>query len=151
MPEDSGKKALHFVDVIPWTLTIITALVGIWQFTEQQSQANRHPFLEKQLDVAFDVSDTVARLATETDPAEWEKSRLAFWRFYWGRLSIVEDPAVESAMVEFGNLVPQEPVDNPKLPMKSLGPASYELAHKLRNLVLASWNVDLPPLQNSRK
>jgi hypothetical protein len=27
---------------------------------------------------------------TETDPIEWEKARLAFWRLYWGSLSAVE-------------------------------------------------------------
>jgi hypothetical protein len=136
--------------VVPWILTLATALVGIWQFTVQQSQANRQLFLQKQLELAFQASETASRLATVTDPADWEKARLNFWMLYWGPLSVVEDPQVETAMVDFGKLVPADPQTDPKLPMKSLEVPSYNLAHALRDLVLASWNVDLPPLQNKR-
>src|SRR5262249_7105146 len=145
-----SDSRVNLTVVIPWLLTLLTAALGIWQFTAQQSQANRTPFLQKQLEVSFQASDTAARLATETDAAEWEKSRMAFWRLYWGTLSIVEDRAVESAMVDLGKLVPAEPVKAPQLPMSSLGVPSYKLAHAVRDLVLNSWNVDLPPLQGKR-
>jgi hypothetical protein len=142
---------LNLTVVVPWILTLATALGGIWQFTAQQSQANRKPFLEKQLELSFQAAEMAGRLASETDAAEWEKARIAFWRLYWGPLSVVEDTAVESAMVEFGKLVPTEPVNAPKLPMSSLGVPSYNLAHALRDLVLASWKVDLAPLQGRRQ
>jgi hypothetical protein len=137
--------------VIPWLLTLLTAVIGIWQFTAQQSQANRTPFLQKQLELSFQASETASRLATETDPVEWEKARLTFWRLYWGPLSIVEDRAVESAMVELGKLVPAQPVKEPELPMTRLRVPSYNLAHAVRRLVLDSWNVSLPPLQQTRQ
>jgi hypothetical protein len=136
--------------VVPWILTLATALVGIWQFTVQQSQGNRQPFLQKQLELAFQASETTSRLATVTDPADWEKARLNFWVLYWGPLSVVEDPRVEQAMVDIGKLVPPDPQSNPKLPMRALEVPSYNLAHALRDLVLTSWNVNLPPLQNKR-
>ena len=75
-----------FTVVIPWLLTLLTAMVGIWQFTAQQRQANRQPFLQKQLELCFQATETAGRLASETDPEEWEKAR---------------------AMVEFGNLIPK--------------------------------------------
>ena len=125
----------------------IFALVGgIWIRSRDQQQANRRPFLEKQLALCFDATDICSRLATETDPIEWEKARSAFWRVYWGPLCIVEDLAVEDAMIQLGRLVPSKPVSNPSLPMSDLEDASYDLAHAARALVLASWRIDLPEL-----
>jgi hypothetical protein len=146
----SASTPLNWSVVIPWLLTLLTFAGGIWQFTAGQRQANRQPFLQKQLELCFQASEAASRLASETDPAEWEKARLTFWRLYWGPLSIVEDRAVEGAMVTLGKRVPQEPVASPKLPMQELEGPSYELAHAIRNLVLASWQIDLPPLQRGR-
>jgi hypothetical protein len=128
---------------VPWLLSLATIAWGIISFTAQQRQANRQPFLKLQLDLGFLATETVARLATETDPAEWEKARITFWRLYWGQLSIAENPRVESVMVELGRLVPEKPVQAPVLPMNSLGPLSYQLAHAVRDLVEESWTVRL--------
>ncbi|HWZ40511.1 MAG TPA: hypothetical protein VNY08_19635 [Bradyrhizobium sp.] len=142
---------LDLTVIVPWLLTLLTAVLGIWQFTAQQSQSNRQPFLQKQLELSFQASETAARLATETNAVEWEKARLAFWKLYWGPLSIVEDPKVEAAMVKLGEVVPSQPQSTPKLPMKSLEVPSYNLAHAVRGLVLESWNVSLPPLQGKQQ
>jgi hypothetical protein len=148
---ETGMNRLNLTVVVPWLLTLLTAVLGIWQFTAQQQQANRQPFLQKQLELSFLATETAARLASETDAQEWEKARVTFWRLYWGPLSVVEDRAVESAMVELGKLVPPRPVNAPQLPMSSLEVPSYKLAHAVRNLVLDSWKVDLPALQGSRQ
>lgn len=136
--------------VIPWLLTIAAAIVGILQFSQEQRQTNRRPFLEKQLEMAFAASDAAAILATETDPVEWEKSRKLFWKLYWGPLGIVEDKAVERAMVELGKIVPSEPQAAPTLPMRELEDPSLRLAHQVRNLVLRSWDVKLPELDGQK-
>ena len=144
------RNGMSLSVVIPWLLTLITAGIGIWQFTAQQRQANRLPFLQKQLELCFQATETASRLASETDPIEWEKARVTFWRLYWGPLSIVENRAVESAMVELGRLVPDKPSVAPQLPMTALGVPSYKLAHAARDLVLESWNVSLPMLRDQR-
>jgi len=141
---------MKFEIVVPWVLTLITALIGIGQFVSQQRQANRKPFLEKQLDLCFQAVDAAGKLATETDPAEWEESRLHFWRLYWGPLSIVEDEAVERAMVEFGKRIPATAVGSLALPIKDLEGPSYDLAHACRDLVLKSWRIDLPNVKGRR-
>jgi len=143
----STEDWIKLIVVVP---TLLGAAAGIWQFLVQQRQANRQPFLQKQLELAFQASDTASRLATTTDTAEWEKARFNFWLLYWGPLSVIEDPDVENEMVEFGKLVPAEPVSNPKLPMISLQEPSYKLAHALRHLILNSWNVNLPRLHDVR-
>ena len=149
-PGADQETKINLSLVIPWVLSVLTFAAGIWQFSAQQTQANRQPFLQKQLELCFQASEAAARLASETDPVEWEKARLTFWRLYWGPLSIVEDRAVETAMVELGQSVPAEPVKAPVLPMTSLQPQSIKLAHAARDLVLTSWNVRLPALQGQR-
>jgi hypothetical protein len=135
----------------PWLATLVaavlTALVGIWQFRNQRQQSNRQPFLEKQLALCFEASDTAARLATETNREAWEQARLRFWRLYWGALCIVEDRDVERAMENLGELVPNHAVSDPNLPMKFLEDPSLKLAHAARILILKSWNVRLQPLE----
>jgi hypothetical protein len=42
--------------------SLLTAVLGNWQFTAQQRQANRQPFLQKQLELSFQATET-ARLA----------------------------------------------------------------------------------------
>jgi hypothetical protein len=118
-----------------------------WGVGGKKEQSNKEPFLKEQLRLCFRASELAATVATETCAKKWEEARKEFWQLYWGPLSVVEDPAVEDAMVELGKLIPTEPVDAPKLPMTTLGEPSYRLAHAARDLVLASWNVDLPPLQ----
>lgn len=124
---------------------------GFYQFTENQAQANREPFLKKQLELGFEISDTVAVLASTVDKTRWEKARSDFWRLYWGQLSIVEDKAVERAMVELGRVLPLAAVPEPSLPMKSLQGPSFRLAHAIRQLSMNSWDVDLPALQTERQ
>jgi hypothetical protein len=133
--------------VLAALLALVGTLVTSWG---EQRQKNRQPFLTEQLELCFEASDAAGRLATEPDPAEWEKARREFWRLYWGVLSIVEDPEVEGAMVNLGELVPAQPVNNVELPMTSLHNRSYDLAHAIRRLLLKSWNIDLPPLQDKR-
>jgi hypothetical protein len=128
-------------------LALLGTLVSSWV---TQRQANRQPFLTKQLELCFEASDAAGRLATESDPVEWEKARSTFWRLYWGVLSIVEDPEVESAMVALGHTVPDHPVKNVELPMTKLQNPSYDLAHSIRRLLLSSWNIKLPPLEDKR-
>jgi hypothetical protein len=94
-----------------------------------------------------EASNAAARWATETDPIEWEKARKTFWRLYWGPLDMVEDRNVESAMVKLGGLVRRDPVPQGSIPMPQLQQPSLALAHAARDLILASWNVTLEPLQ----
>ncbi len=132
---------------IPWVLAFATILVGVWKFTAEQGQANKRPFLEKQLELGFKATETAANLAVTTDIEEWKKARHSFWLLYWGSLSIVEDPNVEQAMVELGKLVPEMDEPVPPLPMSNLQQPSYRLAHAVRGLLLKSWNIELPDVE----
>ena len=64
MAESSDEDNVQRRNPIPWFLTLLTAGFGIWQFTAQQAQSNRIPFLTKQLELSFEASNTVAKLTT---------------------------------------------------------------------------------------
>jgi hypothetical protein len=142
-------EAAAIAGIISIIVALATVAAGVWRSWAEQRQANKRPFLEKQLGLCFEAVEAVGRLATETDPGEWEKARLNFWRLYWGALCIVEDDAVENAMVALGELVPAKPKPDvlPILPMASLQMPSLALAHAARDLVLRSWNIKMPSLQ----
>ncbi len=137
---------MNLTTIIPWVLTILSLTASAWQYNLTSEQKNREPFLTKQLEFTLTATDALATLAVETEPAKWEEARKTFWKLYWGPLAIVEDRGVEAAMVRAGAIVPRSPVTNPALPMASLNKPSLDLAHAARELILESWNVDLPAL-----
>ncbi len=132
---------------IPWVLSLLAVLVGIWQYADKQAQANREPFLRKQLELIFEASDTVSTLANTTDTEVWKKARTRFWVLYWGPLGIVEDNRIAKCMIEAGKIVPQPQADVPALPITNLRTTSIRLSHVARDFVLGNWDVDLPRLQ----
>ncbi|TIT47937.1 MAG: hypothetical protein E5W64_15760, partial [Mesorhizobium sp.] len=82
---------LDWKTFVPWAISIATVLLGIWQYSDKQAQANREPFLKEQTRLLFEASETVSTLANTTDPAVWKNARSRFWTLYWGPLSLVED------------------------------------------------------------
>ena len=138
--------------IFPWLLSIVTIAIGIWQYADKQAQANRKPFLQKQLELVFEASDTVALLATTSNDGEWLKAHARFWTLYWGPLGIVENQAVVHCMVQAGRII-GEPGLNvaPELPLSKLHGTSLALAVASRELILDSWQVELPPLDNVNK
>jgi hypothetical protein len=141
------ERIMNYATFVPWMLTLVSLTVSAWQYNATASQKNLEPFLREQLKTTLLATDSLASLAVETDPVKWEESRKTFWKLYWGSLAIVEDREVEQAMVRAGRLVPKLPLANPALPMSSLNAASLDLAHKARELILKSWDAELPPLE----
>lgn len=132
-----------------------TVLLAVAQYREDSRHRARtaelearRPFLEKQMELCFQASEAAATLATTTDVDSWEEARATFWMLYWGPLSIVEQPLkaggagpVESQMVEIGDALSALPAD-PELPARKLEQPSYQLAHKCRDLIFDSWDIE---------
>jgi hypothetical protein len=119
---------------------VLTAGFGLyWNFRSAKA-ARKQPFLLRQLDLCHDASLTAARLATLQDRAAWNEARQRFWELYFGPLSIVEDAHVKAAMETFGAEL-EGLGDAPVLPAGSLQDPSYQLARKIRVLILRSWSI----------
>jgi hypothetical protein len=100
----------------------------------------RKPFVQKQFDLYNETAAVVGRLIT-LDPKsdEWAKSSIRFWQLYWSELSVVEDKAVEAAMVRFGNAL--QAFHRDQRTQVDLQQASIDLAHALRKSIEESWRV----------
>jgi hypothetical protein len=140
----------HFATLAVWVGSIIAFAWGIYKYADAREQANKEPFLKEQLSLCFRASDVASRLTTESDPTKWNEARLEFWRLYYGPLCIVEDEAVEEAMVLLGYRIPkpEQPIPD-RLPIEDNGfrKASLTLAHAARKLILDAWDIEIGSLK----
>ena len=141
-----SEANLKFLAIL---VTVMLGLGGIvFNFYEmQQSMAleARRPFLEKQLELCFEASNATSTYATTADADLRRKSIDRFWALYWGQLGIVEDDQVEAAMVNYKKALGSagsEPVP------AALKRAALGVAHACRDLILESWDVDIPDLKD---
>jgi hypothetical protein len=97
-------------------------------------EANK-PFLDRQLELYFEAVRTARTIATSGDPAAVAAATTRFFELYWGELALVEDEAVEGAMVAFSNALDRPaPADELKL-------FSLALAHACRESLAQSWKA----------
>jgi hypothetical protein len=115
---------------------------GVFQFIATQSaQAETRrieatkPFLERQLKLYTEATQTTAMLATSNKTEELDAARGKFWSLYWGELALVEDKKVEAAMVQLGRALERGEVG------LQLQQYSLALAHACRDSLAASWGV----------
>lgn len=141
---------MNYAVFVPWMLTIVSLSLGAWQYNLTSRQKNLEPFLKAQMDFTLKAVESVASMAVETDPVEWEKSRKTFRKLYWGTLTTVESKELEAAMICVDKFVPEDPVDSVKLPVTSLQTPSYFLALTARNFLMDSWQIELPALNGGK-
>jgi hypothetical protein len=132
--------------IAKWVTIFVTVAGALWgALTTVQTQAleARRPFLDLQLKLYQDATETASILATSSDPDEVGKAETRFWRLYWGILAMVENGGinqkaggVEGAMVRFGDALHETPRD-----LNKLRRASLDLAHTCRDSLAISWGV----------
>lgn len=131
--------------------------------TESLRREVARPFWDTQLKLYLAASHAAATIATSSDEAVRNKAAAQFWELYWGPLACVEDigikdkneaaeknkvtqEAVETAMVNFGKQLEQNPqIADPKLQRLSL-----DLAHAIRNVIGPSFELPTPESKDER-
>ena len=127
-------------------LTLIGAVVtfawGVFQYIEtqrQQSETRRieatKPFLERQLKLYTEATQIASTIATTGNAKTKAEAQDRFWSLYWGELALVEDAAVETAMVRFGEAL------RSGSPEGATRQRALELAHACRGSLARSWGV----------
>lgn len=101
--------------------------------TAAQRIAGMQPFLERQLRLFEETTQTTAFLATTLDSPDRAKRIEKFWQLYWGELALVEHGKVESAMVAFGNALTAG-ADKTQLQRLAL-----DVTYACRNELAESW------------
>ena len=84
---------------LPQLIALAAFVFGIYQYYRSNELTYRRPYWEKQLALYLEATSTAATLASTDDESAWNDARNNFWRLYLGPLCMVENAAVESAMV----------------------------------------------------
>ncbi len=102
------------------------------------------PFLEIRLQKYMDALKVAGVLASpdEHTPAEIKAAEKRFGELYWGELSLVEAHEVESSMVNLANSMDKFSTMTPRQQ------AALNLAHTVRDSLVASWGVDEQYVRN---
>ncbi len=131
------------------TLAPIGAVIvfgwGVYQFYRATEIAFRKPYWEKQITLYLEATSTAATLASTDDEHEWDQARNTFWRLYHGPLCLVEDRAVEAAMIDFGMALDEAQIDFGN--RSGLSELSLNLAIACRNSIRSDWKVPLEDLR----
>ncbi len=142
-------KTFNWTSAIPWVISIVAIAIGIWQYTANTTQANRVPFLQKQLETVLAAVDAAGELATYKDHDKWSAAYERFRILYVGKLDLVEDTEMAQAMKKFGDAVESRGApDEASGRRTDLFQPAIELDHAARAFVLKSWGVDLKALNN---
>jgi hypothetical protein len=145
----TAVRVTELTNLVTWIGAIYAFCWGVYTYGDKKEQSNKEPFLKEQLKLCFRASELASRLATESHPDNWDEVRHEFWSLYYGPLCIVENLAVETAMVALGEQIPKPGQPRPdRLPIadEAYRDASIALAHAARTLILNAWGVELGPL-----
>lgn len=126
-------------------LAVIGIIVGLWKYFDTTEKDFRQPYWERQISLYFEATRSAATLATSDDEKKRHNAAATFWELYWGPLALVEDRAVETAMIAFGDCL-KENCSRSRLQQLSLN-----LAHICRRSIGTSWDLKLEELKGQKK
>ncbi len=151
------NRVTRYAPIVTVLIAVASFWFGIYQFTRQQTAENeklrgqfadsiklsekefRRHFYEKQLDVYFDVSKTVAQMATVGDSIEGDRLHTHFLELYNGSLIIVQDSDVRDAAETFEESFNE--YRNKRSGRDKVQDSARDLARACRNSLLRIWDI----------
>jgi len=127
---------------------IVTIWSGIYQYKTTSARNAMSPFLESQLKTYQEIMSIVGEMASTNDEAIFQAKSQEFWSYYYGPLALVEDYAVESAMVSIGDLIKKQNFTDSNF-RSEMSKTSLALASACRRSVSKGWQINLAPLEKS--
>lgn len=133
---------------LPVLIAAIPITAGIFQYYSTRQTEFRKQFWEEQIVLYKEAADAASEIAMSPSLEAASSARSAFWKLYWGKLSMLEDKEVEQAMKSFGARLGEceagkgEPCfgERDGSAGTDLRIRSYHLAHCLRFSLLETWN-----------
>ena len=126
---------------------ITTVCLGLYQFTKQQESNRKQKYWDEQFTIYNEACETTAAIAVTSTLEESKTDRKKFWSLYWGKMSLIENQDVETAMYNYG--VQLELCENGKAELSSLQSLSYKVAHSCRDSLKETWSpVNIGILKN---
>ena len=104
-------------------------------------------FWQERLKLYEEVTRAAGQIASSRTPDDARTPIGNFWKLYWGPLSILEDRAVLSAMVAYGEKLKK--AEAGKIMLKELQSDAYDLARACRKSLEKTWNpLDLDDIDD---
>ena len=163
MIEESRNRAELVIKVVGPLLVLAGLIFGVIQFqvtakldrealetqylqtlVEAQREAKK-PFYEQQLALYLEATNVTSRISVPLSEIDKRAAIVRFWQLYWGQLALVESPEVARAMVAFKNVLEDTTLTD-KDRTTQLKSKTIDLAHKCRDSLKESWDVELPEL-----
>jgi hypothetical protein len=117
-----------------------TILVGCYQYRQNVQGEFHKKIWDEQYALYKEACGAASALACAHSLSEVQTEHVAFWRLFWGRLSILEDNGVKQAMQDFGTQLRKVESDDVRRPaLSSLEQYSYRLAVACRNSLKTTW------------
>ena len=137
------------------TLTLVGALIaGIWTavtYLDAKEQEFYAHFWNEKMSLYQRTSNAAATMAVASSLDEFNNARRAYWKLFYGELSLVEGPCVKRAMEVYSRLVPKEDLaDQQLLPYQILEQPSYRLSLRLQNELADAWEQPFSELKRER-
>lgn len=161
MPEENliqKKVSIWSVENILKFITAVIAVLGfvygIFQFFEQQERQYRQKIYESQLELYKEVTDLAARIAlTDYDSVLSYSSKInsqKFDEYYYGKMILFEDTAVEKAMINFKSIKDNYMAQKPSVKMRDLQTSCLNLGYACRNSLQNTWGLQLQALSRNK-
>lgn len=149
------KKNASLVQSVSLLIVAIGLMVGAWEYWDSNSQNYRKEIWSAQKLLYERAIEAASKIANGRSLASVSESRKEFWGLYWGSLAMLESPRVESAMVQFGEILAEcektnenscfQPV--PGNLATHLQGAALNIAHCARKSLRETWEpVDIGKL-----
>ena len=138
---DSGLKLMSAA------LAAGAFLWGVIQYTTTRREEFRRHFWDQQFALYQEATGAAAEIAMAPHIDSVKAARQRFWVLYWGKLSMVEHPEVERAMIAFGQKLSEcesgaDTTCFAILPGKEVTPLrrhAYDLAHCAQQSLSKTW------------
>lgn len=159
-----SENKLQILEIITKILQNIAIIVGViisvityqqhnlqmiqeqQRFTEAANRQFKVEFYSRQLDYYAEICQITSTIANcEKNSQEFKVAKSEFWKFYWGKLCMVETAEVETQMIEFGKLLNK--YEAGEINNDLLKQSSIKLARLSRNHVLKTWLTKTETIQ----
>lgn len=157
-------KIGQIISIVSASIAVLAFVVSLYQYNRQQRENAwnnqeardrelKKPVWEKQLGVAFEISNVAAEIATTIDPDNEARKRAEarFWQLYYGPAIFVEDENLKQAMIHFGEcLVGGEGCGSEAEQSSRLPELSLDLTNQCRKVMGVTWQLGLQDLYKNR-
>jgi hypothetical protein len=135
-------------------IAILGFIYGVYQFLIQNERQYRQKIYETQLELYNEVMDLSSIIATT--PYDSVPSKLAiensrkFDEFYYGKMTLFEDTAVEKAMIDYKTMKDDFMAEKPTVTTTKMTHACLQLGYACRNSLQKTWGLQLEELNRNK-